>query len=162
MAGRLPHGKSDWEQGGSGHPLPCTPHRKYNGNVIHTVIADPVSMEGLSEKEGLELLRDTMATWYFLMMEKYGQTTRQELLDGFETSDDAWESYIAMHTGCQKYYDLEIELCADYRSKDIIRPEDVWQSVANIHNVHGGNAGHVHFARQLLAREKRRDFQRRY
>ena len=138
------------------------PHKKYEGNVIHTVVADPISMEGLSEKEGLELLRDTMATWYFLMMEKYGQTTRQELLDGFETADDAWESYISMHTGCQKYYDLEIELCADYRPKDITHPEDVWQSVADIQNVHAGNIGHVQFARQLVAREKRRDFQRRF
>lgn len=139
------------------------PHKKYEGNVIHTVIADPISMEGLSEKEGLDLLRDTMATWYFLLMEKYGQTTRKELLDGFETADDAWENYIAMHTGCQKYYDLEIELCADYRPKDIIRPEGCpWQSVADIQNVHTGNASHVHFARQLVAREKRRDFQRRF
>lgn len=138
------------------------PHKKYEGNAIHTVIADPVSMEGLSEKEGLELLRDTMATWYFLLMEKYGQTTRAELLDGFETADDAWESYISMHTGCVKYYDREIELSADYRPKQIIRPEDVWQSVADIRNVHTGNASHIHFARQLVAREKRRDFQRRF
>lgn len=138
------------------------PHKKYEGNVIHTVIADPVSMRGLSEKEGLELLRDTMATWYFLLMERYGQTTRAELLDGFKTADEAWESYMSMHTGCQKYYDLEIELCADYRPKDIVRPEDVWQSVADIQNVHAGNIGHVQFARQLAAKEKRRDFQRRY
>lgn len=84
------------------------PHKKYTGNVIHTVIADPISMDGLDEKEGCSLLRDTMATWYFMMMEKYGQTTREELLDGFDIADDAWESYIAMHTGCVKYYDKEI------------------------------------------------------
>lgn len=138
------------------------PHKKYEGNVIYTVVADPISMEGLSEKEGLALLRDTMATWYFLLMEKYGQTTREELLDGFETADDAWEAYISMHTGCIKYYDREIELCADYRPRQIIRQEDVWQSVANIQNVHIGNASHVQHARQLVAREKRRDFQRRF
>lgn len=138
------------------------PHKKYEGNVIHTVIADPVNMEGLSEKDGLELLRDTMATWYFLLMEKYGQTTRAELLYGFETADDAWESYIAMHTGCVKYYDREIELCADYRPKQIVRPEDVWQSVANIQNIHTGNAAHVKYARELVAREKCRNFQRRF
>lgn len=138
------------------------PHKKYEGNVTHTVIADPISMEGLTEKEGLALLRDTMATWYFLMMEKYGQATRQELLDGFETADDAWDAYMAMHTGCVKYYDREIELCADYRPKDIVRPEDVWQSVADIQNVNAGNAAHVQYARELVAREKRQDFQRRY
>jgi 1-acyl-sn-glycerol-3-phosphate acyltransferase len=138
------------------------PHKKYKGNVIHTVVADPISMDGLSEKEGLELLRDTMATWYFLMMERYGQTTRQELLDGFETADDAWESYISMHTGCQKYYDQEIELCADYRLKQIVRPEDVWQSVANIQNIHIGNITHVRYAKELTFQERKRDFQRRF
>lgn len=138
------------------------PHKKYKGNVIHTMIADPISMDGLDEKEGCSLLRNTMATWYFLMMEKYGQTTRKELLDGFDSADDAWEDYIAMHTGCVKYYDKEIELCADYRPKQSVCPEDVWQSVANIKNVHAGNAAHIQYARQLVAREKRRDFQRRF
>lgn len=119
-------------------------------------------MEGLSEQEGNALLRDTMATWYFLLMEKYGQTTREELLAGFETTDDAWEDYVAMHTGCVKYYDKEIELCADYRPKHIVRPEDVWQSVANIRNVHAGNINHVIYAKELVAREQKRDFQRRF
>ncbi len=138
------------------------PHKKYKGNVIHTVIADPISMEGLSEEEGLTLLRDTMATGYFDLMQKYGQSTREELLNGFETADDAWESYIEMHTGCVKYYDREIELCADYRPKQSVRPEDVWQCVADIRNVHAGNAAHVKHARELVAREKCRDFQRRF
>jgi len=138
------------------------PHKKYDGNMIHTVIADPISMEGLDEQEGQTILRDTMATWYFYLMEKYGQTTREELLVGFETADDAWESYMEMHTGCARYYDREIELCADYRPKQIVRPEDVWQSVANIQNVHAGNASHVQYARALVEREKRRDFQRRF
>ena len=138
------------------------PHKKYKGNVIHTVIADPISMEGLDEQEGLELLRDTMATWYFHLMEKYGKSSREELLAGFETADEAWESYMAMHTGCVKCYDREIELCADYRPKQIVRPEDVWQSVANIQNIHPGNARHVICAKELIAREEKRDFQRRF
>ena len=108
------------------------PHKKYDDNVIHTIIADSISMDGLDEQEGQVLLRDTMATWYYLLMEKYGQTTHEKLLDEFETSDAAWEDYISMHTGCVKYYDKDIELCADYCPKQIVRPEDVWQSVANI------------------------------
>ena len=138
------------------------PHQRYEGNVIHTVIGDPISMEGLNEQEGNTLLRDTMATWFFLLMEKYGQTTREELLAGFENADDAWEHYLAMHTGCVKYYDREIELCADYRARQIVRPEDVWQSVANIQHIHTENIRHVLYAKELVAREKRRDFQRRF
>ena len=95
-------------------------------------------------------------------MEKYGQSTREELLEGFETASDMWENYIEMHTGCVKYYDKEIELCADYRSKKNICPEDVWQSVADIQNIRISNATHVQYARELVAREKRQDFQRRF
>ena len=138
------------------------PHKNYEGNVIHTVVADPISMEGMSEKDGLELLRDTMATWYFYLMEKYGQTTREELLEGFESTDEAWESYLEMHTGCVKYYDREIELCADYRLKQIVRPEDVWQSVASIQNIHIGNITYVRYAKELTFQERKRDFQRRF
>lgn len=61
---------------------------------------------------------------------------------------------MSKQTSNQKYYDLEIELCADYRPKDIIRPENVWQSVADIQNVYAGNASHVQYARTLVAREK--------
>lgn len=138
------------------------PHKKFKGNVIHTVVADPISLEGLNENEGLQLLRDTIATWYFLMMEKYGKSTRQELLAGFDNADDAWEEYISMHTGSVRYYDREIELCADYRPKDIDRPENVWQSIANIRSINAKNIAHVLYAQQLVEREKRRDFQRRF
>ena len=138
------------------------PHKKYEGNVIHTVVGDPVSMEGLDEQEGLALLRDSMATWYFLMMEKYGQTTRGKLLNGFASADDAWESYIAMHTGCVKYYDREIELCSDYRPRHIVRPETVWQGWESDRNLHAENAAHVKYARAMVARELKRDFQRKF
>lgn len=138
------------------------PHKKYAGNVIHTVVAEPVSMEELSEKEGLTLLRDIMSTWYYLLMEKYGKTTRKELLEGFDTADEAWECYMAIHTGDIKYYDKEIEYCADYRPRDIVRPEEVWQAVARIRNIHSGNVRDVLHAKEVIAREHRRDFQRRF
>ena len=138
------------------------PDKKYRGNVIHTVIGDPISMAGLSEQEGLALLRDTMATWYFLLMEKYGRTTRKELLGRYSSADEAWEAHLALTTGGVKYYDREIELCADHRPRDIVRPEEVWQRVAEIAAVSGETARHVRYARQMVAREGRRDFQRRF
>ena len=138
------------------------PHKKCKANVIHTVVAAPINMEGLFEKEGIQLLRDTMATWYYLMLEKYGRSTRDELLNGFSNADDAWENYVAMHTGCIKYYDLEIELKGDFRPHSIIRSEDVWRAVANINYITPLNAFHVAFANQMIEREKKRDFQRRF
>lgn len=138
------------------------PHKKYAGNVIHTVVADPISMEGLTEEEGLALLRDSMATWYYLLMKKYGQSSRQELLAEYDTADEAWDAYIQMHTGCVSYYDKEIEQSADYRPKRIVRPEDVWKSVAEIRTVTAKNIKHVCYAKMVVEREQNRDFQRRY
>lgn len=79
-------------------------------------------MEGLSEQEGLTLLRDTMAIWYFYLMEKYVHSTREELLEGFETASD------------------------------------VWERMADIHNIQISNATHVQYARELVARENTRIF----
>ena len=137
-------------------------HKKYPGNVIHTVVADPIRVDDLEEAEALELLRDTMATWYFLLMEKYGQSTREAVLEGFATADEAWEHYLSRHIGCLSYYDREVELTADYRSKANVRPETVWQSLAEITRITPANAAQVAYADRLTAREKRRDFQRRF
>lgn len=138
------------------------PHGRSEEHVIHTVVADPISMEGLTEAEGMRLLRDTMATWYFRLMERYGRSTRSELLGDALTAQEAWEQYIAMHTGAVPFYDREIELAADYRPRSIMRPEDVWRPVAEIQTVTAANAAHVAFANHLVLREHQRDFQRRY
>lgn len=138
------------------------PHKKYPGNVIHTVVADPIRVDNLEEAEALELLRDTMATWYFLLMEKYGRSTRAELLEGFRNAEEAWEHFLTQHVGAITYYDKEIELIADYRPKTAIRPETVWQAVAKIRNITPANAAHAAHAHRLIAQEIRRDFQRRF
>lgn len=138
------------------------PHTKSEDNLIRTVVADPISMEGLSEEEGIQLLRDTLATWYFLLIEKYGQTTREKLLGDYKTADDAWEAHVAKHVSYPKYYDREIELVSDYRPRDVIRPENVWQNIADIRNIHAGNIAHVQYAKEVVAREYKRDCQRRF
>lgn len=122
-------------------------------DVIHTVVGEPISMEGLTEAEGLALLRDTMATWYYLMMEHYGRSTRSQVLRGYETADEAWDAFCAAHAKQVEYYDREIELKADYRPKGQVEPEEVWKPVAE--------AGHP-WAIGLVEAERRRNCQRRY
>lgn len=50
---------------------------KATDNIIRTVVDDPFSIDTLSEKEALDLIRDRLATWHYLMMEKYGKTSRE-------------------------------------------------------------------------------------
>lgn len=131
-------------------------------NVIHTVIDDPISIAHLSEEEALELIREKIGTWYYLMMEKYGKTTREELLEGHDNSIDAWEEHLKRRVSTADRYDEEIELSADYRPKNITRPEDVYESIANIENVTPENIQHVNYAKQLVKERKQNDFQRRF
>lgn len=137
------------------------PSKKTKDNVIHTVVDDPISIAHLPEEQALELLREKMGTWYYLMMEKYGQSTRAEVLKGFSTSQEAWEEHLIRRASTADRYDLEIELCADYRPKDKIRPEDVFAPIADLTPT-TENAHHVEYAKKLVKERKENDFQRRF
>lgn len=135
---------------------------KDKNNVIHTVIDHPIDVSDLSQEEALSLIRDNHATWTYLMMEKYGQSTREELLKGFSNADEAWEHELVRRRQTVGKYDDSIEMSADFRNREIVRPEDVWESVAGLDSVNSDNAADFAFAKQLVKREKRRDFQRRF
>lgn len=138
------------------------PRGKPKDNPIHTVVGEPLDIAQLEEKEAIALLRDTIAGWYYLMMEKYGQSTREQLLGECATSREAWDDYLARHTAAVRYYDLAIETSADYRPKWKTEAASVWQPVADIQNITAHNARHVAYANALIAEQKRLDFQRRF
>ncbi len=138
------------------------PHKGGKENPIHTVVTPPLDISVMLEQEGLQLLRDTMASYYYLLMEKYGKGSRKELLGGFDTSHEAWESYIAMHTAEVLYYDTEIEFCADYRVKWKTSPEEVWLPVAQITNESACNMLHIKYAQEVVETQRQRDYQHRY
>lgn len=130
-------------------------------STIHTVVDDPIDISKMSEKEGIELLREKMGTWYYLMMEQYGQTTREELLEGYNSSQEAWEEHLKRRVKTADRYDLEIELSADYRPKNKVRAEDVFESIATLEPTKE-NVQHVEQAKRLVKELKQNDFQRRF
>ncbi len=131
-------------------------------NVIHTVVDDPVDIADMSEEEALEILRDIMATWHYLMMERYGRTTRSELLAGFESSADAWRDVLTRLVKTAGRYDIEIELCADYRPNENDSPCQVWSAVADIKTITPANAASVAYAYNLVEDLKKHDYQHSY
>ena len=137
------------------------PHEASKDVKIYTVYGNPVSFEGLTEEEGIRALRDEISTWYYLLMEKYGQSTRKEVL-GDRDPMEYWDEYINIHRiTCNDYFDYDYELRADYRPKDIIRPETVWQSVAEIKNITPANAAHVLYAQKVVKTETDNDIMRK-
>lgn len=131
-------------------------------NPIHTVIDEPIRIDDLSERAALEYLRDVLATWFYLMMEVYGKTTRENLLKGTASSVEVWEQQLVDRVKTVARYDTEIELCADYRPKWKVLPQDVWRSVADISELTENNVLHVLYARRLIEQLNTEDFQRRF
>lgn len=142
-------------------------------NVIHSVIDKPIPLYEMEEQEALVYLRDVMAGWEYKLMEKFGVSTREKELEGFSSSDDKWEnklinslSYLLDYRSEKPtgWYDKAIELAGDYRSRDIIRPEDAFRSIANmnISNVTAENVSMYLYAKKVVEERTKSDFQRRY
>lgn len=131
-------------------------------SYIHTVIDDPVCIDGMSEQEALMYLRDIMAGWYFLMMERYGRTTRDELVKPGSDSRLVWENYLKRLVETADRYDCEIELKADYRPRSMLQPEAVWEPIAGIEHITACNIKDMLYAKALIEQCQLNDFQRRF
>lgn len=130
-------------------------------NPFHTVVDNPIDVSEMSEKEALEAISEKFSTWHFLMMEKYGQTTREEALAGYESSQEAWDEQLRLRSKTADKYDFEMETKADYRPKEIVLPEDVFSSIADL-ELTRENAVEVLAARKIVRERKDNDFQRRF
>jgi len=97
-----------------------------------------------------------------IMLEKYGKTTRAELLENYKSQSQAWESYLTDLVKTASRYDKEIEYSADYRPKEILYPQQVWGNIADIKNINNNNINHVINAKKLIKRAHENDYQRRF
>lgn len=131
---------------------------KYKGNYIHTVVDDPVRLDDLSEKAALEYLREIISTWYYLMMEKYGTSTREAELEGYKNSTDAWEAKLNERLSVVSRYDSEIEKTADYLSREQSEYMKAWHDIANITNINANNVDQIMNAKKIMLN----NFQRRF
>lgn len=112
----------------------------------------------MTERQALTYLRDIMATWYYLMIEAYGKSTRAETL-GESSFVEAWRRQVEERKNFVARWDREIEARADYRPKGKVFPEQVWSAIANIERITPQNVRQIMYARQLLERFEQEDFQ---
>lgn len=131
-------------------------------NVIHTVVDEPIPLYLMEEKEALRTIRDNFATWQYLMMEKYGVSTRDTELAGFNNSDEKWEDHLDKRMVYVDRYDSSIETISDYRPKDKVRIEDVFEPVSRVNNITPQNIKTVNSAKKLVLEKKSTDYQRLY
>ena len=131
-------------------------------NPIHTVVDDSIQIDDLSKRAALELIRDVLATWFYLMMDVYGKSTREDALVGYNTQAESWEQRLKARVKTTGRYDVEIELTADYRPKWKIDPRQVWQPIADISTSDKNNILDLEYARQVIQESTTNDFQHRF
>lgn len=130
-------------------------------NPIHTVVDDPIDITYMPEKEALEYYRDILATWYYIMMEKYGQTTREELISGHDDTASAYEDIMQAMMKTVARYDREFEKTATYHPKGIVKPEDVFEPIADI-KPSKENILNQQYAKKLVLTRKKENYQGRF
>lgn len=131
-------------------------------DVIHTIIDNPIKIGEYDEAEAIELVRNKMATWYFLLMEKYGKSTRADELYEYKDGREYWENCIKQLVSTADRYDTPMEISADYRSKYISEGEKAWKDVASIKNVLPDNAKNIVRAKEYIRQLYIDDYQRRF
>ena len=130
-------------------------------NAFHTVVDNAIDISNMTEEEALELITEIFSTWNYLMMEKYGKSTREELLNGFDNSQEAWDEQLRLRLLTADKYDSVIERKADYRPRKVVLPEDVFGNIANL-EITKDNALEVIGAKKIVKTAKENDFQRKY
>lgn len=135
---------------------------KTTDNIIHTVVDDPIDLSCMSEKAGLEYLREVIGTWYYLMMEKYGKSTRKEEMIGYSSSIEKWEDHLINRVNTADRYDYSIETKAHYISQEDMELMNIWTDIANINNINCNNISHIAYAKEKIKQMKKSDFQSRF
>ncbi len=133
-------------------------HKEDKNDIIHTVIDEPIDLTKFSEEEALTYLRDKMAYWTYLMMQKYGKSTREELLKDYYYSVEAWEEQLKERVNTADYYDPEIETTADYQTKKEKEYYETLEDLSKIKNITPKNAHSIVNAKKLI----KNNFQRRF
>lgn len=135
-------------------------YKKGKDNIIHTIIDEPIYLNEMKKEEAILYIKERMETWLFKLMEKYGKTTREELLNGFNSSKDYFEDELINRIKTAYRYDKEIELKADKRDINN-NPINIWENLANI-EITKENAKEVTHAKKLVKKIRENDFQRRF
>ena len=112
--------------------------------------------------EALEDLRTIYNTELMELMEKYAQVKRNDLLGSYTCMTDMYEDYLEHIVAASgNFYDYSVESTAAYQSSNITLAEDVWTPIAQL-EITPANAKEVVYARKLVERLRREDFQRRF
>lgn len=89
-----------------------------NGKKSYGILEEAFDICQYDRSEGIQILRDKMATMQYELIETYGACKRTEFPYGKE-AEKYWNNHINALMAEVKYYDYEVELNTKYRPKGI-------------------------------------------
>lgn len=131
-------------------------------DIIHTIVDNPIDVSKMDELEAIRVVRDRMATLYWNLMEKYGQSTRTEELKGFKSASECWEHILEKLVKTVKRYDSSIETKSDYRRQDIHEKFEALKDIVSVKNISATNAKIIVKLKEQHKALHDNDFQRRF
>lgn len=95
------------------------------GDRAYGILGEAIDISKYEREEGLIVLRDTMATMQWDIMDEYAQGKRAQLPYG-EEAEKYWTRYINGLMAEVKYYEYDLELHTKYHPKGIDSPQEVF------------------------------------
>ena len=102
-----------------------------NGKKAYGILEEAFDICQYDKEQGIQILRDKMATMQYELMETYGKSKRNEFPYGDE-ADQYWKEYIDGLMAEVKFYDYEVELHTKYRPKGITHSKEAFAFMKHI------------------------------
>lgn len=102
-----------------------------NGKKAYGITEEAFDICQYGREEGIQILRDKMATMQYELMEKYGVANRDDFPYG-EAADKYWTNYIDGLMAEVEFYDYEVERTTKYRPKDVTSPKETFAFMEDI------------------------------
>lgn len=102
-----------------------------NGKKAYGISEEAFDICQYEKEEGVQILRDKMATMQYELMEKYGVCSRKD----FPYKQDAeryWKNFVDGLMAEVEFYDYEVELHTKYRPKGITSPKEAFAFMENL------------------------------
>lgn len=111
--------------------VPVATFNEHNSNEIHISFGEPLDIASLEKKEALSLLRDSMASLMFNMIEKYSTPIVREELSG-DIHINFMRERVLEYLRVNWSHDVWDEELSVYRDKSIVMASDVRSSLSKV------------------------------
>ena len=102
-----------------------------NGKKSYGIREEAFDICEYDREQGIQILRDKMATMQYELIEKNGMASRDDFPYG-EAADKYWKDYIDGLMAEVKFYDYEVELHTKYRPKGVTSPKEAFAFVEEL------------------------------